>query len=312
MEKVIVTEGLTKYYGKARGVVGLDLEVRKGEVFGFLGPNGAGKTTTLRLLLDLIRPSSGKAFVLGMDTTRHSVKIRARTGYLPGELSLYDRMTGEEFLRFFARLRDGVDWGYMEALCRRLEADPSLRISSLSRGNKQKLGLIQAFMHRPELLILDEPTSGLDPLMQQEFHRLVEEAREEGRTVFISSHNLPEVEKMCDRVAFIRAGRLVEVVEVASLKERSLHRVEVVFAAPPPPGIFQSTPGVLRADQDGQTARILVQGSMDSLLKTLALYPVHRLVSHEPSLEEVFMTYYGVNGPPDIPETLPDRGGDRS
>ncbi|MEJ5185890.1 MAG: ABC transporter ATP-binding protein, partial [Candidatus Geothermincolales bacterium] len=278
MEKVIVTEGLTKYYGRARGVLGLDLEVERGEVFGFLGPNGAGKTTTLRLLLDLIRPTSGRAYVFGMETTRESVKIRSRTGYLPGELALYDRLTGEEFLRFFARLRGGVDWGYVEELCRRLDADPAPRLSSLSRGNKQKFGLIQAFMHRPELLILDEPTSGLDPLMQQEFHRMVEEAREDGITTFISSHNLPEVERICDRVAFIREGRLVEVVEVASLKERSLHRVEVFFSSPPPPGSFDSVPGVLRAEQDGELARLLVKGNMDSVVKALARFQVQRLV----------------------------------
>jgi ABC-2 type transport system ATP-binding protein len=293
MEEVIVTEGLTKFYGRSRGVLELDLVVRKGEVFGFLGPNGAGKTTTLRLLLDLIRPTSGRAFVLGMETTEKSVEIRARTGYLPGELALYERMTGYEFLLFFARLRGGVEWGYVEELCRRLEADPGQRLSSLSRGNKQKFGIIQALMHRPELLILDEPTSGLDPLMQQEFHRLVAEAREEGRTVFISSHNLPEVERMCDRVAFVREGRLVEVVEVASLKDRFLHRVEVVFSSPTSPGSFERVPGVLRAEQDGDMVRLLVRGSMDPLVKALAGFPVLRLTSHEPSLEEVFMTYYG-------------------
>ncbi len=231
-ESVVHTQELTKYYGKRRGIIGVNLDVRPGEVFGYLGPNGAGKTTTIRTLLGLLRPSSGSAAVLGHDIVRHSLEIRRSIGYLPGELTTYDNMTGADFVRHLGHLRGGVEWAFVEQLADRLDCDLSPRIRSLSHGNRQKLGLIQAFMGRPSLLILDEPTMGLDPLMQQEFYRLLAEVRQDGRTVFLSSHIMPEVERVCDRVAIIREGSVVTVEDVATLKSRALRRLEIHFAEP--------------------------------------------------------------------------------
>ena len=293
---VIVTEGLTKYYGKSRGVVDLDIEVREGEVFGFLGPNGAGKTTTIRLLLDLIRPTRGRAYLFGLDSRRDSLQVRRRCGHLPGELALYEKMSGADLLRFFANLRGGVSWSYVEELAERLDGELSAPIRSISRGNKQKIGLIQALMHQPELLILDEPTAGLDPLVQQEFYRIIASCRAEGRTVFVSSHNLPEVERLCDRVGIICEGRLVDLVEVASLKKRALRRLEVHFASPPPPDALRGVPGVVDLHADEVVVHCTVRGSMDLLIKALARFEVVNIVSHEPSLEEVFLRYYERGG----------------
>ncbi len=202
-DMVIRTEGLTKFYGRQRGVIDVNMEVQRGEVFGYLGPNGAGKTTTIRLLLDFIRPTRGRATIFALDTHKHSRDIRRRIGHLPGELALYENLTGAELLRYTGHLRGGVEWKFVEELAARLECNLSQPIRSLSHGNKQKIGVIQAFMHKPELFILDEPTIGLDPLMQQEFYRLIAEVKAEGRTVFLSSHILPEVERVCDRVAII-------------------------------------------------------------------------------------------------------------
>ncbi|MCH7706430.1 MAG: ABC transporter ATP-binding protein, partial [Chloroflexi bacterium] len=202
-DTVILTEGLTKSYGKSRGIVDLNLEVRAGEVFGFLGPNGSGKTTTMRLLLDFIRPTRGRAEVFGLDVRTESMEIRRRVGYLPGDLAMYENLTGRELLTYFANLQGGVSWSYTEALAERLGLDLSRPIRTLSTGNKQKVGLVQAFMHQPELLVVDEPTSGLDPLVRQEFYRIVQEAKAEGQTVFLSSHILAEVERIADRVGII-------------------------------------------------------------------------------------------------------------
>jgi len=293
----ILLERLTKSYGHshARGVVDLDLEVGTGEVFGFLGPNGAGKTTTIRVLLDLIRPTSGRALVLGRDSHRDTLAIQARSGYLPGELSLYADLTGHETLRYLAALRGGVDWDYVAALVERLDCELERKVADLSTGNKRKLGLILAFMQRPELLILDEPTSGLDPLVQREFYRLLDEAREAGQTVFLSSHVLPEVQRVCDRVAFVREGRLVAVEDVGELMGRAVREVEVVFAEPVPPSAFEGVAGVTGVAGDGKhadTLRFTVTGSLDPVVKHLASYPVVDLVSRLPDLEDVFMTFY--------------------
>ena len=211
MTSIIRTERLTKAYGEHRGIIDVDLEVAENEIFGFLGPNGAGKTTTIRTLLDLIRPTSGRAFVFDVETTVDPVAIHRRIGYIPGEFALYDRLTGGQTIQYFANLRGGVDAAYQAALVERLDIDPSRKFKELSKGNKQKIGLVIALQHRPELLILDEPTSGLDPLVQQTFYELVREARAEGRSVFLSSHILSEVERTCDRVAIIRDGQLVKV-----------------------------------------------------------------------------------------------------
>jgi ABC-2 type transport system ATP-binding protein len=275
--------------------VGLDLEVEAGEVFGFLGPNGAGKTTTLRLLLDLIRPTSGRALVLGRDSHRDTLAIQARSGYLPGELSLYPDLTGRETLLYLANLRGGVDWDVVTSLCDRLDCDLAREVADLSTGNKRKLGLIQAFMHRPELLILDEPTSGLDPLVQHEFYALVDEARDAGQTVFLSSHVLPEVQRVCDRVAFIREGELIALEDVAGLTGRAVREIEVVFAGPVPPAAFAGVPGVSEVAVDGKgadTLRLTVAGSLDPVVKKLAEFPVLDLTSRLPDLEDVFMTFY--------------------
>jgi beta-exotoxin I transport system ATP-binding protein len=294
MEDVVVrTAGLTKFYGKSRGIIDVGIEVRAGEIFGFLGPNGAGKTTTIRLLLDFIRPSGGSASVFGLDSRSGSVDIRRRTGYLPGELALYEKMTGADLARFFANLRGGVEWSYVEELAQRLDSDLSVPIRALSRGNKQKVGLIQALMHRPELLILDEPTAGLDPLVQQEFYRIIEACREEGRTAFVSSHNLHEVERLCDRVGIIREGRLVDVEEISTIKQRAMHHLEIHFAAAPPLEAFSGVPGLRDLRAEEETLYCTVQGSMDPLVKAIARYEVLNILSYETPLEDIFLAYYG-------------------
>lgn len=290
-EAVIATEDLTKSYGGRRGIGDVSLEVRAGEVFGFLGPNGAGKTTTIRLLLDLIRPTAGRAWVLGLDA--RSLEVRRRVGYLPGELALWERMTGAELLGFLAELRGGVDRRYLAELAERLGCDLSARIGSLSHGEKQKVALIQAFMHRPELLVLDEPTTGLDPLMQEEFRRMVAEVRAEGRTVFLSSHILREVERLCDRVGIIREGRLVAVEDVGDLRARELRVLDLRFAGPVPASAFRGLPGVHEVEAQGDGIRLTVAGPLDAVVKAAARYQVVDLTGHEPSLEEIFLRFYG-------------------
>ncbi|MCH8849156.1 MAG: ABC transporter ATP-binding protein [Chloroflexi bacterium] len=292
MSAVIELESLTKHYGSARGIVDVDLEVNEGEVFGFLGPNGAGKTTTIRLVLDLIRPSSGTARVFSLDARRDATLIHARTGYMSGELALYNGLTGAEMLRFAANLRGGVDWGYVEGLAERLDCDLSRPIRTLSTGNKHKVGLIHALMHQPELLILDEPTSGLDPIVQAEFHRILDEVRAEGRTVFLSSHILPEVEAVCDRVGIIREGRLVTVLQVEALKESALNDLEFHFAAEVPADEFASLPGVREVTVEGTVVRCTVAGSVDAVVKAAARHEVLDVISHERDLEQVFLAYY--------------------
>ena len=292
MSAVIQLEGLTKHYGSARGIVDVDLEVSEGEVFGFLGPNGAGKTTTIRLIMDLIRPSEGTARVFSLDARRDATLIQARTGYMPGELALYGGLTGSEMLKYAANLRGGVDWAFVDGLAERLDCDLSRPIGTLSTGNKHKVGLIHALMHRPELLILDEPTSGLDPIVQRELHRLLEEVRAEGRTVFLSSHILPEVESLCDRVGIIREGRLVTIQQVEALKESALSHLEFHFAAEVSADEFSSLPGVREVTAEGTVVRCTVSGSVDAVVKAAALHEVLDLVSHEPSLEQVFLAYY--------------------
>ena len=264
----------------------------EGEVFGFLGPNGAGKTTTIRLIMDLIRPSEGTARVFSLDARRDATLIQARTGYMPGELALYGGLTGIEMLKYAANLRGGVDWAFVEGLAERLDCDLSRPIGTLSTGNKHKVGLIHALMHRPELLILDEPTSGLDPIVQRELHRLLEEVRAEGRTVFLSSHILPEVESLCDRVGIIREGRLVTIQQVEALKESALSHLEFHFAAEVSADEFSSLPGVREVTAEGTVVRCTVSGSVDAVVKAAALHEVLDLVSHEPSLEQVFLAYY--------------------
>jgi ABC-2 type transport system ATP-binding protein len=294
MSAVIEVSGLTKYYGTKRGVIDLSFGVAEGEVFGFLGPNGAGKTTTMRLLMALLFPGGGSAAIAGLDCWRDTVAIKRLVGYLPGELALDPGLTGGQILTYFANLRGGVDRREIDRLVERLDLDPGRRFRQYSHGNKQKVGLIQAFMHRPRLLILDEPTNGLDPLNQHEFQQMVAEVRAEGRTVFLSSHVLSEVESTCDRVAIIRAGRLVRTGGVAELKRIRHHELELTFGAAPPAEAFRSLAGVERVDvsHDGLTLRAVVQGDLDAVIKLAAGYPLVNIVSQEPSLEEVFLRYY--------------------
>jgi ABC-2 type transport system ATP-binding protein len=290
---VIQTEALTKFYGKHRGIEDVTFSVRAGEVFGFLGPNGAGKTTTIRTLLDLIRPTRGRAAIFGLDTRDGGLEIRRRMGYLPGDLSLYEHLTGEDHLRYLGHLRGGVAWSQVDDLTNRLSADLSRRISELSSGNRQKVGLIQALMHRPDLLVLDEPTSGLDPLVQHEVHGLITEAGREGRTVFLSSHILPEVEALCDRVGIIRDGRLVTVEAIAALKDRALRHLEFHFAGPVPAEAFEGLPGVRDVATRDSVVRCTVVGDLDAVIKAAARFQVVNLISHEPSLEDIFLAFYG-------------------
>jgi ABC-2 type transport system ATP-binding protein len=290
---VVTARELTKFYGRTRGVIELSFDVEPGEVFGFLGPNGAGKTTTIRTMLDFISPSSGQIQVFGLDSRRDSVLIHRRVGYLPGELALYDRMTAAEYLAHLAALRGGVDEGFVRVLVERLDLDPSIRIRSLSHGNRQKVGLVQAFMHRPELLVLDEPTQGLDPLVQQTFYELVGEVRAEGRSVFLSSHVMPEVERLCDRVAIIREGRLVAVEDIGELKMRSVRTIELHLAEPAPVETFAALPGVEVVSATRDSVHLRVQGSFDPVIKTAARLEVLDVQSHEPSLEDVFLAFYG-------------------
>ena len=295
---VIRTRGLTKHYGDVAAVVDADMDVRRGEVFGYLGPNGAGKTTTIRMLLDHIRPTSGTASVFGMDCRAESVSIKRRLGYLPGEFSLYDSMTGDEVLTYMANLRGGVDWDYTRDISERLDANLDRKFSQLSRGNKQKVGLIQAFMHKPELVVLDEPTGGLDPLVQQAFYEMIDEVKADGRTVFFSSHNLPEVERVCDRVAFIRGGRLIAVEDIGDIVQKAFHRFEARIEDDFTAEEFETLPGVSAVSVSGDTLTFDVIGSPDAVVKTLARHSVTKLFTHESALEDVFLAYYS-EGEPD-------------
>ena len=296
MNATIETIELTKAYGSARGIEGVSLDVEHGEIFGFLGPNGAGKTTTIRTLLDLQRPTSGQARIFGLDSHRDSVAIRARTGNLSGDFDFDPKLSGHELLRHLAALRGMEDLGSADRLAQRFEADLTRPLSELSHGNRQKVGLIAAFFHEPELLILDEPTSGFDPLMQEEFHALVREQRDAGRTVFLSSHDLDEVQRVCDRVAIIRAGRLISVERVSSLIEQSYRRVRIEFAEPTDIRALAAIPGVQSLEREGTIVTFTIAGSLDAVVKEAARHEVVDLEVGHPSLEEIFIAMYGGNG----------------
>jgi ABC-2 type transport system ATP-binding protein len=296
-QPIIETRRLTRRYGQLTALDGLDLQVQPGGVFGYLGPNGAGKTTTIRLFLDLIRPSAGSAALFGLDSHRDSLAIRQRVGYQPGELSLWDNLTGWQLVEYVGRLRGHMPRDRAGELAERLDIDLSRKLHSLSHGMKQKVGLVQAMMNQPELLILDEPTLGLDPLVQQTFHQLMDEGREAGQTVFLSSHILPEVERICDRVGILRAGVLRAVERVSDLKRVSFRWMTLHLgnaAAPEAAASFAQIPGV---DAVGLTnagaVRFRVSGELDPVIKTAAGYKVLDLAYEEPSLEEIFLTYYG-------------------
>src|SRR6185312_9089560 len=298
MTAVIQTERLTKSYGEHRGIVDVDLTVTEGEVFGFLGPNGAGKTTTIRTLLDLIRPTSGRALVFGVESSADPVAIHRRIGYIPGEFTLYDRLTGGQTIQYFANLRGGVDSAYQRSLIERFDIDPRRKYKELSKGNKQKIGLVVALQHQPELLILDEPTSGLDPLVQQSFFEVVREAKAAGRTVFLSSHILSEVERTCDRVAIIRAGRIVRTGRVEDLRDLAHHQVELRFPGDVPVAAFAGLPGVSDVTSDDHTLRLRVSGAITPVVRAAAGYDLLDFVSREPTLEETFLAEYADEATP--------------
>jgi len=289
-----MTRGLIKSYGRVQALRGLDLEVKRGEIFGFLGPNGAGKTTTIRCMLDMIRPQGGTIRVLDLDPQADPVAVRARTGYLPGELQVDPNMTVEGALRYFNALRGNkVDWGFVRQVAARLDLDLEPVIKNLSHGNKQKVGVVQALMHRPQLLLLDEPTLGLDPLMQREVLRLITEAKANGATAFFSSHIMSEVEAVAERVAIIRQGVVVEVAEPSTLINRALRRAHVRFKQPVDTSPLANVPGVTVLSQDDGTSVLLqVEGEMDGLIKALAAFPVSGFETERPSLEEIFLAYY--------------------
>jgi ABC-2 type transport system ATP-binding protein len=294
----IRTEGLSKRYGDVDALAGLDLEIPAGEVVGYLGPNGAGKTTTIRLLLGLARPTAGRAEIFGLDCQRRTVAAHRRLAYVPGEANLWPSLTGAETLHLLGRVQGRADPAYRDELVERFALDPSKKVRAYSKGNRQKVLLIAALMARPDLLLLDEPTSGLDPLMEQAFRHCIHEAREAGQTVLLSSHILSEVEALCDRVAILRDGRLVEIGTLEQMRHLSTVTVEVVFDGPPPD--LGAVTGVRRAVVDARRVHLEVQGPIEPLIDALAGTGVRELLSREPSLEELFLAHYGPDG--DAPE----------
>src|SRR5947207_3370342 len=294
MSKIIQTNQLTKSYGKSRGIIDVTFGIQEGEVFGFLGPNGAGKTTTMRTLMGLLHANSGSATIGGLDCWTQSTEVKKLVGYLPGEFTFDPGLRGAQIIEYLGHLRGGIDQAYVRSLVKRLGFDPSKRFREYSHGNKQKLGLVQSFMHKPRVLILDEPTSGLDPLNQQEFYRMVAEVRAEGRTVFLSSHILPEVEHTCDRVAIIREGRLVKMDHVSSLKEIHQYDVEITFASPASVEWFKNVAGVANVAQgaDEHTLQLSVQGALTEIIHIASQHNATNITTHEPTLEEVFLRFY--------------------
>ena len=288
----ITTKSLTKDYGGGRGLFDLDLEVSEGETFGYLGPNGAGKSTTIRLLMGFIHATRGSAWVLGLDAIRQSVEVKRLVGFMPGELPQFGGLHGRDIVAHFGALRGGVDPSRVREITERFDLDLGLKFRQYSTGNKRKLGILLAFMHRPKLLVLDEPSSGLDPLNQQEFFKLVQEAQQAGTTVFLSSHVLSEVEHVCQRVGIIRHGRLIKVARLEELHEMRVRRVEVEFGVKPMPELFSHLPGVEKVEASGHRVTFTARGSFEPIADALAGHHVVNMASHEPSLEEVFLTYY--------------------
>jgi ABC-2 type transport system ATP-binding protein len=291
-EVVIRTAGLVKDYGSVRALNGVDLQIERGEIFGFLGPNGAGKSTTIRVLLDLLRPTAGRAEVFGVTPADGGAELRRRIGYLPGELSMRGRQTAGDLLRHLADLRGGSGSERIAPLAERFGLDLDRPIRGLSKGNKQKVGVVQAFMHAPELLVLDEPSSGLDPLLQREFLDLTLEARDRGATVFMSSHVLSEIEDVAGRVAIIRAGEIVDLDDVRTLRHRAGQSVELEFADPVDVDMFRHLAGVYEPQVDGTTLTCLVRGEPDALLKAAANHRVVRWTAQDRELEDLFLDFY--------------------
>ena len=298
MANIIATEHLTKNYGRSRGIRDVTFTVDEGEVFGFLGPNGAGKTTTMRVLMGLLHATAGTATIGGLDVWAQSTEVKKLVGYLPGELALDPTLTGAQILAYLGNLRGGVDHAYVQQLIERLGLDPTKRFREYSRGNKQKVGLIQAFMHRPQLLILDEPTSGLDPLNQQEFYAMVKEVKTDGRTVFLSSHVLPEVEHTCDRVGIIREGALVTVDRISAVRDLKHHIVDITFPGDAQTAWFSGVADAhdVQFDGDNHTIHLTAQGDLREIIQVAAQHGATNIEAREPSLEEVFLRYYETDG----------------
>jgi len=294
----ILTEGLTKRYGDVVALEDLSLEILPGEVVGYLGPNGAGKTTTIRLLLGLIRPTSGRGEIFGIDCQHRPVDAHRRLAYVAGEANLWPSLTGAETLHLLGRVQGQVDEAYRQELVARFDLDPSKKVRTYSKGNRQKIILIAALMARPDLLVLDEPTGGLDPLMEQAFRHCIHEAKERGQTVFLSSHILSEVEALCDKVGILRAGRLIEMGTLAEMRHLSALTVEARFDGPIPN--LSGVPEVTAVQADGNVLRMQVRGSIQPLLKVLAASGVHELLSREPSLEELFLAIYDGVDPAEV------------
>jgi ABC-2 type transport system ATP-binding protein len=289
----IKTVGLTKHYGDVHALVDLNLEIESGEIFGFLGPNGAGKTTMIRTILDEIRPTAGSASILGMDSHERSVEIRRSIGYVPGDLAMYPNLTGRDTITYFSNLRGGVDWSYVDELADRLDADMTKKVGDLSSGNRQKIGLIQAFMNRPEVLIMDEPSSGLDPLVQREFQSMLREVTAKGSTVFLSSHTLSEVQRVADRVGIIRHGKLIALESVASLRSKGLRTVELFFDTSVDGSVFENVAGVSDVAVQNHHVTLSFNGQMETLLNVVTSnYTLVDISTQEADLEEIFLTYY--------------------
>jgi ABC-2 type transport system ATP-binding protein len=291
MSSVISTSGLSKRYGSQWALHDLNLEVQPGEVLGYLGPNGAGKTTTIRLLLGLIAPTSGNATIFELDVHRHAPEVHRHLAYVPGEANLWPGLTGHQTLTLLGQTHGSVDAAYRDLLIERFDFDPAKKVRSYSKGNRQKLSLIAALMTRAELLILDEPTSGLDPLMEQRFRESIAEAKQNGQTVFLSSHILSEVEALCDRVAILRTGELLEIGTLEEMRHLAAVKVEAIFDGPPPD--VSHVPGVSGPEVDGNRLTCHITGPIQPLLAILAQSPVRELLSSEPSLEELFLSHYG-------------------
>lgn len=292
----IRTDALTKHYGDVKALENLTLEVEMGEVFGFLGPNGAGKTTTIRTMLDLIRPTSGTATIVGLDSHADAVEIRHHIGYLPSDLSMYNNLTGKDMITYFSNLRGGVDLSFVNQLSERLKADLSKKIGDYSTGNRQKVGLILAFMSKPQIIFMDEPSTGLDPLVQREFQAMMREVADDGRCVFLSSHTLSEVQRVADRVGIIRTGHLVDVEFVDDLRSKAVRKVELLFTGPVEASTFQNIPGVRDVTVASHHAEMSFDGNMDALLSVATdRYTLVDINTQEADLEEIFLDYYRVD-----------------
>jgi ABC-2 type transport system ATP-binding protein len=299
----IRTSRLTKDYGAGRGLFDLDLKIAAQEVFGYLGPNGSGKTTTIRLLMGMIRPTSGSAWIFGLDSVRDSVAVKRKVGYLPGDVPQFGSLRGDEVVAYLAGMRGGVDHARVRSIAERFDIDLSRRFREYSSGNKQKLAILLAFMHKPELLILDEPTSSLDPLNQQQFYALLDEARNDGATIFLSSHVLSEVQRVCDRVGIVRDGRLVQLADLDELRRMQVHHVEITFVDSEvvPEAAIRDAEGVDEVAVADEHITCTVRGDFDPLLRAIGSARVADLVSTEPSLEEIFLSHFAESRPKALP-----------